>query len=69
MEQTFNLGLGMVAVVAPDVVDQCINALSTRGVDAWVCGTVRKRGEDDASDAPAKGGRGGSVQLVGRHSG
>ena len=69
MEQTFNLGLGMVAVVAASAADACVAELNSRGVDAWACGTVRAREVDDASDAPAKGGRGGSVRLLGAHSG
>lgn len=69
MEQTFNLGLGMVAVVSQDVANDCITFLDNRGVYAWVCGSVRARVAGDQSDAPAKGGRGGSVRLVGAHSG
>lgn len=66
-ERTFNEGLGMVAVVAPDVADQAVQRLADRGVPAWVCGDVRTARHDDRSDAPAKGGTGGTVQLVGAH--
>jgi phosphoribosylformylglycinamidine cyclo-ligase len=40
LEQTLNLGVGMVAVVAPDAADQACAFLGERGVSAWVCGTV-----------------------------
>ncbi|MEI6623545.1 MAG: phosphoribosylformylglycinamidine cyclo-ligase, partial [Actinomycetes bacterium] len=63
LERTFNMGIGMVAVVAPESVSPSLARLASRGVDAWVCGAVRDRGAGDVSDAPAKGGRGGSVTL------
>ena len=65
MEQTFNMGLGMVAIVQPDSVSATVAAASAAGVDAWPVGAVRQRGESDVSDAPAKGGSGGSVAVVG----
>jgi phosphoribosylformylglycinamidine cyclo-ligase len=40
MERTFNLGVGMVAVVAPGVADAALDLLRARGVDAWPCGEV-----------------------------
>ena len=40
LEQTLNLGVGMVAVVAPDAADRACASLGERGVQAWVCGTV-----------------------------
>ncbi|WP_336248995.1 phosphoribosylformylglycinamidine cyclo-ligase [Stomatohabitans albus] len=36
----FNMGVGMVAVVSPDDVDQTCSLLSEHGVTAWVCGEV-----------------------------
>ena len=41
MELTFNLGIGMVAVVAPDVADQVQALLHGRGVDTVVLGETR----------------------------
>jgi phosphoribosylformylglycinamidine cyclo-ligase len=41
MERTFNLGVGMVAVVAPDAVQPALKLLTQRGVDAWVLGDLR----------------------------
>jgi phosphoribosylformylglycinamidine cyclo-ligase len=40
MEQTFNLGVGMVGVIAPDRVDEVLALLAERGVDAWPVGAV-----------------------------
>jgi phosphoribosylformylglycinamidine cyclo-ligase len=67
MEQTFNMGLGMVAFVAPDSVPAALAKLARLSIDAWVVGDVRDRLPEDVSDAPAKGGTGGSVALVGAH--
>jgi phosphoribosylformylglycinamidine cyclo-ligase len=44
MERTFNLGVGMVAVVAADAVDPALALLTGRGVDAWVLGELRATG-------------------------
>ena len=40
MERTFNLGVGMVAVVAASAADTAVGVLRSRGVDAWVAGAV-----------------------------
>jgi phosphoribosylformylglycinamidine cyclo-ligase len=68
MERTFNMGLGMVAVVTAASVEQALATLTERGVDAWVCGSVRDRATDDVGDAAAKGGAGGAVRLVGSYA-
>ena len=67
-ERTFNEGLGMVAVMAPESVADGIRRLAARGVPAWVCGHVRSSTARDASDSPAKGGVGGTVSVVGEHA-
>jgi phosphoribosylformylglycinamidine cyclo-ligase len=41
LELTFNLGVGMIAVVPPDRVDASVGLLAARGVPAWVVGDVR----------------------------
>jgi phosphoribosylformylglycinamidine cyclo-ligase len=41
-ERTWNCGIGMVAVVAPDQGDLTLKALSARGMKAWVAGRVEK---------------------------
>lgn len=64
LERTFNMGMGMLAVVDPASVDEALALLAQRGVESWVCGVVREAGADDSSDAAAKGGTGGSVRVV-----
>jgi phosphoribosylformylglycinamidine cyclo-ligase len=59
LEQALNIGVGMVALVAPEAADEAVRVLGEHGVDAWVAG-----------DAAAAGvhGRGGSVTLTGQHA-
>jgi phosphoribosylformylglycinamidine cyclo-ligase len=59
MERTFNLGVGMIAIVPPGDADRALATLLGRHVPAWVAGTVAT----GAAGAP------GSVQLVGKHPG
>jgi phosphoribosylformylglycinamidine cyclo-ligase len=40
MERTFNLGVGMVAVVPERDAQAAVDHLRRRGVDSWVCGRV-----------------------------
>jgi phosphoribosylformylglycinamidine cyclo-ligase len=40
MERVFNLGIGMIAVVAPDAAGPALELLAARGVPAWVAGQV-----------------------------
>jgi phosphoribosylformylglycinamidine cyclo-ligase len=40
MERTFNMGVGMVALVAPADVDRALAVLTARHVPAWVAGEV-----------------------------
>jgi phosphoribosylformylglycinamidine cyclo-ligase len=42
MERTFNMGVGMVAVVDPAEVDRALAVLTARHVPAWVLGEVHK---------------------------
>jgi phosphoribosylformylglycinamidine cyclo-ligase len=56
MEKTFNMGVGMVAVVAPEDTDRALAVLTARHLDCWTLGTIKKGGKD----APR-------VSLVGRH--
>jgi phosphoribosylformylglycinamidine cyclo-ligase len=42
MERTFNLGVGMVAVVAAANAQSAVDHLVGRGVDAWVCGQISR---------------------------
>lgn len=59
MEKTFNLGVGMVAVVAPEDTDRALAILTARHVASWPLGTVAKAGKNDQKDAGAS--------LVGQH--
>ena len=54
MERTFNMGVGMVALVSPDDADRALAVLTARHVPAWVLGEVAAGGE-------------GAVTLVGEH--
>ncbi|WP_132993081.1 phosphoribosylformylglycinamidine cyclo-ligase [Gordonia zhaorongruii] len=58
MERTFNMGVGMVAIVAPEDTDRAQAVLTARHVDNWVLGSI-KRSADGVS---------GSAELVGDHS-
>jgi phosphoribosylformylglycinamidine cyclo-ligase len=42
MEKTFNMGVGMVAVLPADEVDRALAVLTARHVPAWVLGEVRR---------------------------
>ncbi|MEY4374367.1 MAG: hypothetical protein RL760_533 [Candidatus Eisenbacteria bacterium] len=66
MERTFNMGIGMVAIVPAMSEAAALDLLRSRGLDAWTCGTVRDRRDGESGDAEAKGGKGGAVSLVGR---
>ena len=39
-ERTWNCGVGMVAVVAPESADLAVKSLAARGMKAWVCGEI-----------------------------
>jgi phosphoribosylformylglycinamidine cyclo-ligase len=59
LEATFNMGVGMVALVPSDSVDAAFRLLAGRGLRSWVCGSV----------VPA-GSRGGPpVSLFGQYAG
>ena len=58
LEATFNMGVGMVAVVSPDSVDEAIRLLGVRGLSCWVCGSV----------LPASPGGAGFVSLLGDYA-
>jgi len=58
LERTLNMGVGMVAVVAPGAADHAVRLLADRDVSAWVCGEVAVGPDGRPADA---------VRLVGRH--
>jgi phosphoribosylformylglycinamidine cyclo-ligase len=41
LEKTFNMGVGMVAIVAPEDSDRALAMLTARHVPAWILGDVR----------------------------
>jgi phosphoribosylformylglycinamidine cyclo-ligase len=43
MQRTFNLGVGMVAVVAERDAQAAVDQLVGRGVPSWVCGEIRRQ--------------------------
>jgi phosphoribosylformylglycinamidine cyclo-ligase len=59
MENTFNLGVGMVAVVAPEDTDRALAVLTARHLNCWPVGTVNKGGKRSKEGLRA--------ELVGRH--
>jgi phosphoribosylformylglycinamidine cyclo-ligase len=68
-EATFNLGVGMVVIVAADAAERAIEQLPGR---AWTLGAVRTTGAPAGLDGAesvqgTKGVDGGSVRLVGSH--
>ncbi|WP_102141492.1 phosphoribosylformylglycinamidine cyclo-ligase [Mycobacterium hubeiense] len=56
MEKTFNMGVGMVAVVAPEDTDRALAILTARHLNCWTLGTIKKGGKD-----------GPRARLVGQH--
>ena len=43
MERTWNAGIGMVAILAPEAADLAIASLSARGMKAWAAGAITGR--------------------------
>jgi phosphoribosylformylglycinamidine cyclo-ligase len=65
MELTFNLGVGMVAVVAADRLDDALALAATRGVPAWPVGHVN---EGPLHAEPTSLDRPGQVKMAGSYS-
>ena len=61
MERVFNMGAGMVAVVAAGDGDRVLRLLAARGVPAWVLGEI--------TGQPGGPGGPGGVRLSGNHPG
>lgn len=73
LERTLNLGVGMVAVVAPESAKTALKWLNSRDMRSWQIGTVGALTEDaaDAGDdfiQGAKGVDGGGVLLHGSYA-
>jgi phosphoribosylformylglycinamidine cyclo-ligase len=73
LERTLNLGVGMVAVVAPEAADEAVARLHSRGLASWVAGTVGAVTDEAAGAGQdfmqgAKGVDGGAVLLTGAYA-
>ncbi|MBW0097211.1 phosphoribosylformylglycinamidine cyclo-ligase [Pseudonocardia sp. KRD-184] len=55
MEKTFNMGVGMVAVLPADDVDRALAVLTARHVPAWVLGGVSRTADADAPRVTLRG--------------
>jgi phosphoribosylformylglycinamidine cyclo-ligase len=55
MEKTFNMGVGMVAVVAPEDADRALAVLTARHIACWALGTVKKAKDTDADRVTLEG--------------
>ena len=56
MDKTFNMGIGTVAVVAPEDTDRALAILTARHLDCWTLGVVKKGKKGEPR-----------TQLVGQH--
>jgi phosphoribosylformylglycinamidine cyclo-ligase len=69
VEGTWNLGIGMLAVVAEEAADAVAVRLTGLGVPTWVAGTVSDAEPvGDGWTRGAKGVDGGAVRLTGRYA-
>jgi phosphoribosylformylglycinamidine cyclo-ligase len=55
MERTFNMGVGMVAVVEPEDVDRALAVLTARHVPAWVVGEIASAANPDTPRVELRG--------------
>jgi len=68
-EATWNLGIGMFAIVDADAAAGIIAAIESAGIPAWVAGTVSISERDlTGFDVGAKGVNGGAVRLTGAYA-
>jgi phosphoribosylformylglycinamidine cyclo-ligase len=69
-EGTWNLGIGMFAVVAASAADSVIASLGAAGLPSWSVGTISTAAHDlTGFEQGAKGVDGGAVRLVGSYAG
>jgi phosphoribosylformylglycinamidine cyclo-ligase len=67
-EGTWNLGIGMFAVVSPDSASAIVAKLTELGIPSWVAGMVSTAARDFTGfEQGAKGVDGGAVRLVGSY--
>ncbi|WFR68180.1 phosphoribosylformylglycinamidine cyclo-ligase [Curtobacterium flaccumfaciens] len=69
-EGTWNLGIGMFAVVAASAASDVIASLGAAGLASWSVGTISTTARElDGFEQGAKGVDGGAVRLVGAYAG
>jgi phosphoribosylformylglycinamidine cyclo-ligase len=54
LERTWNVGIGMSAIVDPSVGDLIVRSLAARGMKAWIAGTIEKAESGDSPRAALK---------------
>ena len=68
-EGTWNLGVGMIAVVTPAAADGVIASLERSGIPSWKLGEVSMSARDlSGFESEAKGVKGGAVRLTGSYA-
>ncbi len=68
-EGTWNLGIGMFAVVSADAASGVLTKLEGEGIPSWIAGHVSTESRDIAGfEQGAKGVNGGAVRLVGAYA-
>ena len=68
-EGTWNLGIGMFAVVSPEAADAVAAAITADGIPTWRAGTVSTAPRDlTGFEQGAKGVDGGAVRLIGAYA-
>jgi phosphoribosylformylglycinamidine cyclo-ligase len=68
-EGTWNLGVGMIAIVTQEAASSVTHALTASGLPAWVAGRVTNGERDlEGFERGAKGVDGGAVKLVGDYA-
>ncbi|AEH07846.1 phosphoribosylformylglycinamidine cyclo-ligase [Candidatus Protofrankia datiscae] len=73
MERTFNLGVGMVALLGADDAPAAVDLLAARGVPAWIVGEVTAHPDEGTAGGAAGSVNGagaaeeGRAELVGEH--
>ncbi|BDI24060.1 phosphoribosylformylglycinamidine cyclo-ligase [Herbiconiux sp. L3-i23] len=69
-EATWNLGIGMFAIVDSDLAGAAAGSLAAHGIETWQVGTVSTAARDFAGfEQGAKGVDGGAVRLIGAYAG
>ncbi|CAN5323508.1 phosphoribosylformylglycinamidine cyclo-ligase [soil metagenome] len=68
-EGTWNLGIGMIAIVSPESAERTVSQLARDGIRSWQIGTVSMAARDlSGFESGSKGVDGGAVRLVGSYS-